>query len=49
MAVKTQTAIRLNPLTRKALQKIAKRTGETVSEVIRRALDQFVKEATKNK
>jgi predicted DNA-binding protein len=44
---KMQTAIRLNPVTRKALQAIAKRTGETVSEVIRRAVDKLVREEGK--
>jgi hypothetical protein len=39
---KTQTAIRLNPLTLKTLQSIGKKEKETVSELIRKAVDEFV-------
>jgi len=39
---KKQTAIRLNPLTLKALQTEAKRNQETVSDLIRRVLDRYV-------
>jgi predicted DNA-binding protein len=39
---KKQTAIRLNPLTLKALQAEAKRNQETVSDLIRRILDKHV-------
>jgi hypothetical protein len=39
---KKQTAIRLNPLTLKALQIEARRNQETVSDLIRRILDKHV-------
>jgi hypothetical protein len=42
LVAKTQTAIRLNPLTLKTLQSIGKREKETVSELIRKAVDEFV-------
>jgi len=42
VVAKKQTAIRLNPLTLKALQIEAKRNQETVSDLIRRILDKHV-------
>ena len=42
VVAKKQTAIRLNPLTLKALQAEARRNQETVSDLIRRVLDRYV-------
>jgi predicted transcriptional regulator len=42
LVAKTQTAIRLNPLTLKTLQSMAKKEKENVSELIRKAVDEFV-------
>jgi hypothetical protein len=49
LVAKTQTAIRLNPLTLKTLQSIGKKEKETVSELIRKAVDEFVKKRTSQK